>query len=138
MIILFLVGAQLTCLLFVRWRCTCKTPKNTGQIRWNCLEQLKTDSVACVQRLDQRRPWGAAWVSFVALQFELGSGGPPSYVVHNNPGSTRGVLVFYVSVGDCTKVILKVFSVMFSTLLQSGFVLVRQSIVLCSQERFEC
>ncbi len=36
-----------------------------------------------------------------------------------------------------TRVILKVFSVMFSTLLQSGFVLVRQSIVLCSQKRFE-
>ncbi len=36
-----------------------------------------------------------------------------------------------------TRVILKVFSVMFSTLLRSGFVLVRRSIVLCSQEWFE-
>ncbi len=35
-----------------------------------------------------------------------------------------------------TRVILEVFSVMFSTLLRSGFVLVRQSIVLCGQERF--
>ena len=33
--------------------------------------------------------------------------------------------------------ILKVFSVMFSTLLRSGIVLLRQSIVLCSQEWFE-
>ncbi len=36
-----------------------------------------------------------------------------------------------------TRGILKVFSVMFSTLLRPGFVLVRQSIVLCSQEWFE-
>ncbi len=45
------------------------------------------------------------------------------------------ILGFHKSVR--TRVILKVFSVMFSTLLRSGFVLVRQSIVLCSQERFE-
>ncbi len=41
------------------------------------------------------------------------------------------------SVAQVTRAILKVFSVMFSTLLRSGFVLVCQSIVLCSQEQFE-
>ncbi len=48
-------------------------------------------------------------------------------------GSEAGETVFL----HATREILKVFSVMFSTLRRAGFVLVRQSIVLCSQERFE-
>ncbi len=59
----------------------------------------------------------------------------PVLELHSNMSGPH--VAVSVSHSTVARGILKVFSVVFSTLLRSGFVLVRQSIVLCSQEQFE-